>query len=111
MFGDFSKIMQNVRDMGARMKETQEQLRSKVVSAEAGGGMVTARMSGTGELVGLEIEKDVIDPEDPELLADLVLAAVNNARKKAENLRTEAIRDVTGGVDISGLGIDLNSML
>ena len=111
MFGDFSKIMQNVRDMGARMKETQEQMKSKVVSAEAGGGMVIVRMNGTGELVGLEIEKDVIDPEDPELLADLVLAAVNNARKKAEAIRTEAIKDVTGGVDLSSMGIDLSGMM
>lgn len=104
---DINDMMKNIQGMAERMKHVQEGMRSKVMEGTAGGDMVTARMNGAGELVGLEIDREVIDPEDPEMLADLVVAAVNAARKKIEEARISGIRDMAGGVDLSSLGIDL----
>lgn len=108
---DFSEIMKNVQSMGERMRAQQDELKGKTVEFSAGGGMVVARMNGTGELTGLVIEKTAIDPEDPEMLADLVLAAVNGARKKVAALKADGLRDMTGGIDPSQFGISLDGLL
>ncbi|MBN2714005.1 MAG: YbaB/EbfC family nucleoid-associated protein [Planctomycetes bacterium] len=104
-------IMKQVQGMSSRMKDIQESMKSKIVEGDAGAGMVKVRMNGAGELLGLDIEKGVIDPEDPEMLADLIVAAVNNTRKKAEELKTESIRELTGGIDPSSFGINMDGIL
>lgn len=109
--GNLGELMKNMKEVGARVKDMQASLKSRVVEAEAGGGMVRARMNGAGELVGLTFEPDAVDPEDPELLSDLVLAAVNNARKKADALRAETLRELTGGLDLSSLGVDIDNLV
>lgn len=73
--------------------------------------MVKARMNGAGELLGLEFEPGAVDPDDLEMLADLVMAAVNAARKKVEETRAESLRELTGGVDLSALGIDPSTLV
>lgn len=108
---DFNDIMKNVQSMGERMRTQQEELKTKSVEFSAGGGMVTARMNGAGDLTGLVIEKSVIDPEDPELLADLVIAAVNGARKQVAGLKAEGLREMTGGIDPAQFGINLDGLL
>ena len=111
MFGNLGQLMKNMKEVGARVKDMQASLKNRVVEAEAGGGMVRARMNGAGELVGLTFEADAIDPADTELLSDLVLAAVNNARKKADALRAESLRELTGGLDLSSLGMDIDNLV
>ena len=103
-------MLKNVRSMADRMKTMQDEMKKQVVDGESGGGMVKARMNGAGELVGLEIESDVIDPDDPEMLADLVVAAVNADCKKTEELRADSSRELSGGVDLSQFGIDLGGL-
>lgn len=108
---DLNEIMQQAQGMASRMKEMQEEAKKQIVTGEAGGGMVTARMTGAGELVGLEIDPSVIDPGDPEILADLVIAAVNLARKKQAQVAADSMQGLTGGFDLSALGIDPGAMM
>ncbi len=107
---NFAEILRGMPAMLSRMKEVQAELRETVVEGESGGGMVKARMNGAGELVGLEIEKEAMDPADPEMLADLVMAAVNAARKRVADERMSAVQDAAG-MDLSGLGIDLGRFM
>lgn len=107
---DFSSLMQHAQEMGQKVKEQQEDLKKKRFEGSAGGGMVKAVVSGQGMLVSLDIEKSVIDPQDPEMLGDLVVAAVNDALGKIGDLKAEGIKDLTGGLDLSALGIDLSKM-
>ncbi len=69
--------------------------------------MVTATVNGLGELIGLKFDPSAIDPDDPEMLAELTIAAVADARKKSVAMRNDALKDLAGGVDLSALGIDL----
>jgi DNA-binding YbaB/EbfC family protein len=108
--GNLGDMMKNAQQMAARMQEKQAALRSKVVEADAGGGMVKAKMNGAGELVSLNFEKDVVDPADPELLADLIIAAVNSARRKVDEMKAESMQEMAGGIDLSALGIDLSGL-
>ena len=89
--------------MQARIARVQQELEGKEVEASAGGGMVTARANGKQQLLELKIEKDVVDPEDIEMLQDLVLAAVNEAIKKSQDMIQEEMGKVTGGMNIPGL--------
>lgn len=107
---DFSGMMKQAKAMAEQMKAQQEAQKAQVVEGEAGGGMVRTRMNGAGELVGLDIDKSVVDPEDPEMLADLILAAVAAAQKKCDAMRMEGLKDMTGGMDLSSLGIDLDGL-
>ncbi len=77
-------IMKQAQQMQARIARVQQELETKEIVAMAGGGMVTARVNGKQELLSLTIEKDVVDPEDIEMLQDLVLAAVNEAIKQSQ---------------------------
>ena len=79
-------IMKQAQQMQARIARVQQELETKEVEATAGGGMVTARVNGKQQLLELNIEKDVVDPEDVEMLQDLVLAAVNEAIKKSQDM-------------------------
>lgn len=107
---DLSMLMQTAQEMGKKAKEQQEELRRRSFDGTAGGGMVKTKMNGEGILTALEIDKSVIDPSDPELLADLVMAAVNDAAKKAVDAKADSMRGLTGGMDLSSLGIDLSKI-
>ncbi|RLB74376.1 MAG: YbaB/EbfC family nucleoid-associated protein [Deltaproteobacteria bacterium] len=96
-------IMKQAQQMQAKIARVQQELEDKEVEATAGGGMVTARANGKQQLLDLKIEKDVVDPEDIEMLQDLVLAAANEAIKKSQEMIQEEMSKVTGGMNIPGM--------
>jgi DNA-binding YbaB/EbfC family protein len=83
---DFEKMMQQAQQMQAQMKEAQHALANETVEGTAGGGAVVVKATGAGKLLEVKIQKEAIDPEDPETLEDLVVAAVNAALESAEEL-------------------------
>ncbi|MDR1821546.1 MAG: YbaB/EbfC family nucleoid-associated protein [Oscillospiraceae bacterium] len=95
--------MQQARKMQENLMKMQEELQNAEYSATSGGGAVKATVSGGHRLLALEISKDVCDPEDTEMLADLILAAVNEAQTNAENAASANMSKLTGGLDLSGL--------
>jgi DNA-binding YbaB/EbfC family protein len=101
--GGIGNIMKQAQQMQRRMAELQEELEKKHVEASAGGGMVTAVVTGKQELVELKIDPTVVDPDDVEMLQDLVTAAVNEAIKKSQQMAQEEMGQITGGMNIPGL--------
>jgi DNA-binding YbaB/EbfC family protein len=91
--------------MQADMTQAQEQLKHEVVEASAGGGMVTVKVSGDLEIKEIKIDPDAVDPEDVELLQDMVLAATNEAIRSAQELANRKLGGLTGGLDLGGLGL------
>lgn len=96
-------IMKQAQLMQQKMARLQEELASREVEASAGGGMVSARVNGKQQLLEIKIEKSVVDPEDVEMLQDLVVAAVNEALKKSQDLAQEEMGKITGGLSIPGM--------
>jgi DNA-binding YbaB/EbfC family protein len=101
---DMNSMLKQVQQMQAEMTEAQEKLKEEVVDASAGGGMVKAKMSGDLRLLELSIDPEAIDPEDPELLQDMVLAAVNEAIRAAQELAASKMGNVAGLGGAGGLG-------
>ncbi len=102
---DIKEIMGKVEELHKKIINLQEELSSKEVEASAGGGMVTAVANGIGQLVKIQIDPTVVDPNDIQMLQDLVVAAVNEALKKAKELREEEIAKLTGGLKIPGIDL------
>jgi nucleoid-associated protein EbfC len=100
---DMNKMMQQVQEMQAQMAQAQEELASETVEASAGGGMVTVKATGALEITEIKIAPEAIDPDDPELLADMVLAAVNEALRSAQSLAESKLGGALGGM--KGLGL------
>jgi hypothetical protein len=100
---DIGKIMKQAQQLQEKMARLQEELAAKTVEAGAGGGMVTAVVNGKFELVALRIEKDVVNPEDVEMLQDLVVAAVNEGIRRAQEMVSGEMSKLTGGLRIPGL--------
>jgi len=96
-------MLKQAQKLQADLARLQEELGSRTVEGTAGGGMVKARATGKQEILSIEIEKEVVDPEDLEMLQDLVTAAVNEALRKARELAAEEMGRLTGGVGIPGL--------
>jgi hypothetical protein len=101
---DMGKLMQQAQQMQAQVQQAQEEAANEVVEASAGGGMVTVKANGAGELVAITIDPQAIDPDDPEMLADLVLAAVNEALRSAQSLMESKVQGMLPG-GLSGLGL------
>ncbi|MFZ4583916.1 MAG: YbaB/EbfC family nucleoid-associated protein [Acidimicrobiia bacterium] len=99
-----NQMMRQMQKMQADMAAAQQALEESTVEASAGGGAVKAVVTGGGQLVGLEISPDVVDPDDIEMLQDVVLAAVNEALDASRALQQEKMGSVTGGLDLGGLG-------
>jgi DNA-binding YbaB/EbfC family protein len=99
---NFNKMMKQVQQMQADMAKAQEQLAHEIVEASAGGGMVTVKANGAGDILEIRIDPKAIDPDDPELLADMVLAAVNEALRSARGLMESKMSGIVPG-DIGGL--------
>jgi DNA-binding YbaB/EbfC family protein len=91
------------QQMQARLLKIQEELAKETVEAAAGGGAVTVTMTGQQKMQGIKIDPEVVDPEDVEILQDLVLAAVNEAITKSQELQAKRISALTGGMKIPGL--------
>ena len=102
-FGNMGNMMKQAQKLQADMERLQEELGSQTVEGTAGGGMVKAVVTGKQEVVSIEIEKEVVDPEDVEMLQDLVTAAVNEALRKSRDMMTEQMSKLTGGMNIPGL--------
>ena len=102
---DLNSMMKQVQQMQAEMTEAQEKLKDEVVEASAGGGMVKAKMSGDLRLLELTIDPEAIDPEDPDLLQDMVLAAVNEAIRSAQELANRKLGGVAGMGGLGDLGL------
>ena len=96
-------IMKQAQLMQQKMARLQQELENRQVEASAGGGMVTAVVNGKQKLLSLKIEKSVVDPEDVEMLQDLVAAAVNEAIKKSQDMVQEEMGRVTGGLNLPGM--------
>ena len=101
---DMSKLMQQAQQMQTQMQQLQEEAANEEVEASAGGGMVTVKANGGGEIVGITIDPKAIDPDDPELLADLILAAVNEALRSANALMESKMQGMLPG-GLGGLGL------
>ena len=100
---DINKLMQQAQQMQAQMAQAQEEIANETVEASAGGGMVTVKATGAGELVEVKIDPKAIDPDDPEMLEDVVLAAVNEALRSAQNLAQSKLGGLAGGLGLPGL--------
>jgi hypothetical protein len=97
-------IMKQAQLMQQKMERMQQDLANRRVEASAGGGMVTAIVNGQQQLLELKIESSVVDPEDIEMLQDLIMAAVNQAIQKSQAMMQEEMAKITGGMNIPGLG-------
>ena len=98
--GDFVGMMKQARALQARMEEMQREIAAVEVEGTAGGGLVRVVASGKGEVKRLSIDPSLIKPDEREILADLVVAAVNDARAKAEAILAEKMRAATGGLQL-----------
>ena len=101
---NLNQLMQQAQAMQQEMAKAQEQLKDEEVEASAGGGMLTVKVSGDLELKSLTIDPDAVDPEDVEMLQDMVLAAVNEGLRAAQELASSRLGAATGGLGGGGLG-------
>jgi DNA-binding YbaB/EbfC family protein len=101
---DMNKMMKQVAKMQAELAKAQEQLAEETVEGTAGGGAVKIELSGQGEVTGVKIDATAMDPDDPSLLEDLVMAAFNEAMRAQQALQAERLGGLTGGLGIPGLG-------
>jgi DNA-binding YbaB/EbfC family protein len=102
---NMQKMLKQVQKMQDDMARAQEELTTAEVSASAGGGMVSVTVTGALVVKEIRIDPAAIDPDDPELLADMVLAAVNEGLRAAQELAAEKMGATTGGLDLGGLGL------
>ncbi|MDQ4074811.1 MAG: YbaB/EbfC family nucleoid-associated protein [Chloroflexota bacterium] len=102
--GGAGGLMAQVQKMQEEMAAAQEELKEEIVEASVGGGMVTVRMSAAGDLKAIEINPDVVDPDDVEMLQDLLFAAFNEAQSKAAEVTEEKMAPFTSMLDMGGLG-------
>jgi DNA-binding YbaB/EbfC family protein len=101
MFGD---LMKQAQKMQQEMGKIQEESKKKTVEATAGGGMVSVTASGAMEIVSVKIERDVVNPDDIDMLQDLIVAAANEALRRAQQMVSDDLGKITGGMNIPGLG-------
>lgn len=98
-----SNVMKQAQMMQERMQAVQEEVEKKTVEATAGGGVVSVVVNGKKEIESLKIKPEAVDPEDVETLEDLIMVAVNDAIKKADDLMADGMSEITGGLNIPGL--------
>lgn len=96
-------ILKEAKEMASKFEKVKEELKNKTVAVAVGGGMVTVVANGQQEIINLTIDREIINPDDPDLLRDLVLSGVNEALKKSLELAAEEMSRITGGLKIPGL--------
>ncbi len=101
--GNMNSMIKQAQKMQEEMLKAQEELADKTVEASVGGGAVSAKVNGKKELIELTISPDAVDPEDIEMLQDMVMSAVNEALRKADEAATQSLSSITGGMKIPGL--------
>lgn len=101
--GGMGNLMKQAQKMQEQMLKVQQELEAREVNAASGGGMVEAVVNGKGELLRLNLDPEVVDPEDVEMLCDLVVAAVGEAQRRAQEMTQQEMSKLTGGMNIPGL--------
>jgi len=101
--GNMQQMMKQAQKMQADMKKMQEELDQKEVEATSGGGVVKVVMSGKKEVKSIEIKKEVVDPDDVEMLQDLIMTAVNEAIRLIEDMNSKEMGKITGGMNLGGI--------
>lgn len=96
-------MMKQAQQLQSKMLRLQEELADRTVETSSGGGMVKVVSNGKQQIISLEIEKEVVDPEDVEMLQDLILAAINDALTKSQDMVSSEMSKLTGGLNIPGL--------
>lgn len=100
---NMGKMMKQAQQLQNKMEKLQEEMADKTIEASAGGGMVKAVANGRQQIVSISIEKEVVDPEDVEMLQDLIVAAVNDALTQSQQMVSEEMNKLTGGMNIPGM--------
>jgi DNA-binding YbaB/EbfC family protein len=103
--GGLGGMMKQIQQMQAKMAELQAELENAEIEAGAGGGMVRVVVNGKNEIKAITIDPEVVDPADVEMLQDLIVAALNQAREKAQKMQQEQMSGLTGGLNIPGLSL------
>lgn len=98
--GDMAKLMKDMQKMQQSMLDAQEELENTKIEATAGGGVVKAIVNGKGRLVDLEIKPEAVDPDDVEMLQDLIVTAIREAEERAEEMETTKMQGLTSGVQL-----------
>lgn len=101
--GNIAELMKQAQQMGGRLQEINQSLKSKSVEGTAGGGMVTVEINGLTEVLRCRIEPNLIEQQDREMIEDLVVAAANQAIARAKQLHAECMKDLAGGINLPGL--------
>ncbi len=101
----FQQLVKEMQRIQKKLEETQKQLEEKTVTVQVGGGMVTVTANGRQEIISIQIENELINPEEKEMLEDLVVAGVNEALKRAKEMIEEELTKITGGLKIPGLNL------
>ena len=102
---NMNKMMAQVQKMQQEMQQAQEELANETVTASAGGGVVKATVTGSQELTSIEIDPEAVDPDDVEMLQDMVLAAVNEAMNSSQEMASKKLGGITGGLGDMGLNL------
>jgi nucleoid-associated protein EbfC len=100
---NMGNIMRQAKKMQERIGKLQQELETKTIEAQAGGGMVKVVVNGKFEIISLKIEKDVVNPEDIDMLQDLITAAVNEGIRKSQEMASQEMSKITGGLNIPGM--------
>jgi nucleoid-associated protein EbfC len=103
MMKNMGNMMKQAQQLQSRMVKLQEELSEKTIETSSGGGMIKVVANGKQQIVSIQIEKEVVDPEDVEMLQDLILAAVNDALAKSQEMVSGEMSKLTGGLKIPGL--------
>jgi len=103
--GGLGNMMKQVQQMQAKMEEMQAELELLEIEGTSGGGMVKALVNGKQDLISVTIDPEVVDKDDVEMLQDLIVAAINQAREKAAETQSEKMSGLTGGLNIPGLNL------
>ena len=103
MGGNMNNMIKQAQKMQEEMAKLQEELEQKTVEASAGGGAITVTVSGKKEILSIKLSAEVVDPDDIETLEDLIMAATNEAIRKADEMVTSGMSKITGGISMPGL--------
>ncbi len=103
--GNIGQMLKQMQQLQSKMQEVQTELESTEVEGSSGGGMVKVVANGKNEILSVVIDPEVVDKEDVEMLQDLIVAAVNQAREKVQEMQSEKMSGLTGGMNIPGLNL------
>ena len=103
MPGNMNQLLKQAQKMQSDMQKMQEDLETKEIETSVGGGAVTVKVNGKKEVVDIQIKPEVVDPDDIEMLQDLVLSAVNEALRSVDDMQSSQMNKLTGGMNIPGL--------